>query len=137
MDCKLQAISRELRSTESDQAASWLINTYPLSNPEYGDVFQFLKGRSWKRADQLRLARYYLQKMPFASAKPYEAFITLMSLKLLISVLGEFLPKSNADIDLLVYHIRPVLEKAAQTSDDHDAVNAFLSFVAQNKILDV
>lgn len=126
MDSKLQAISLELRAMESDQAASWLISTYPVSNPGYGDVFQLLRARSWKRADQLRLARYYLQKMPFASAKPYEAFATFMSLKLFILVLREFLPKTRADIDLLAYHLTAVLEKAVQTSDDRDAVNAFL-----------
>ena len=126
MDSKLQAIFLELRAMESDQAALWLINTYPISNPEYGDVFQLLRARSWKRADQLRLARYYLQKMPFANSKPYEAFATFMSLKLFISVLRELLPKTRADIDLLVYHLESVLEKTVRTSDDRDAVNAFL-----------
>ncbi|THF66563.1 hypothetical protein E6C76_06950 [Pseudothauera nasutitermitis] len=127
MDSKLQAISLGLRAMESDQAASWLIATYPLSNPEYGDVFQLLRVRSWKRVDQIRLARYYLQKIPFASEKPYEVFASFMSIKLFISVLKELLPKRRADVDLLVYHLQAVLEKAAQTSDDRDAVNAFLN----------
>ena len=126
MDSKLQAISLELRAMESGQAASWLMSAYPVSSPEYGDVFQLLKARSWKRADQLRLARYYLQKIPFANAKPYEAFVAFMSLKLFISVLREFLPKPKADVDLLVYYLKSVLEKAAKTSDDRAAVNALL-----------
>jgi hypothetical protein len=111
---------------ESGQAASWLINYYPVSNPNYGEVFRLLKTRSWKRIDQLRLARYYLQKIPFASAKPYEAFIAFMSLKSFISVLNEFLPKPNSDIDLLIYHLRTVLQKAIKTPDDRNTVNAFL-----------
>lgn len=125
MDEKLKNIILDLRAMESGHAASWLISFYPIRNPDYGEVFQLLRARSWKRADQLRLARYYLQKIPFASEKPYDAFISFMSLKSFISVLREFSPTSKADADLLMYHLKTTLQKAAQTSDDHDAINAF------------
>ena len=124
MDRKLQETGLELRAMESGQAASWLIKSYPLNNPGYGDAFQLLKARSWKRNDQLRLARYYLQKAPFASEKPYEIFISFMSIKLFILVPREFPPKSKADADLLIYHLRPVLQKVAKTAEQREIVNA-------------
>ena len=134
MNSELQEVCRELRAMKSNQAASWLMNTYPVTDPDYGDAFQLLRARSWKRAEQLLLARYYLSKTPFASPKPYEAFASFMSLQLLTTVLREHLPKSKSDIDLLAYHLRAVLRNAARTSDDREAVESFLADLSQESL---
>ena len=49
-----------------------------------------------------------------------------MSVKLFVSVIKELLPKTAPDVDLLIYHLRPVLEKMVKTSHDRAIVNSFL-----------
>ena len=127
MDSKLNSISLELRAMESDKAASWLTEAYPIDSFEYGAAFQFISCRSWKRADQVRLARYYLQKIPFASAKAYEAFVSFMALRQFFNIIKERLPSNKSDIDLLIYHLRPTLENAVKTNADRELVDFFLA----------
>ncbi|MFA6070214.1 MAG: hypothetical protein WC810_16655 [Janthinobacterium sp.] len=74
MDDRLQITAAALRKMASAKAADCLITRYPMDSPDYWEVFQVLPHVSWKRADQIRLAQQYLQKMPFASAKPYAVF---------------------------------------------------------------
>lgn len=111
---------------ESSQAASWLMDEFPISDIRYGEVFQFIGSRSWKRADQIRLARYYLQKIPFSSSKPYEVFSRFMSLRLFLSILKEFFPIAKDDIDLFFYHVNPVLELKIKNPEDRNMVNLFI-----------
>lgn len=127
MDNTLKAISQELRKMTSSQAADWLIKTYPADDPKYGDALQLIPHISWKRADQIRLARHYLKKMPFASSKVYEIFASFMSFELFVKVIQEQLPIDKSDINLLLYHLRPVLEKSAKTSSDHELMRSFIA----------
>ena len=131
MDNTLKNKCTHLRSMESDQAASWLMDTFPISDIGYGEVFQIMAHRSWRRADQIRLARYYLQRVPFSSSKPYEVFAEFMSLELFLSVLKYFLPMTRDDINLFVYHLNPVLEKRIKTAKDREAVDSFLSELSE------
>ena len=111
----------------SSQAADWLLKTYPVEGQNYGDAIQLISHLSWKQADQIRLARHYLKKIPFASSKVYEVFASFMSFELFVKVLQEQLPINKSDIDLLLYHLRPVLEKYAKTSSDHVLINSFIA----------
>jgi hypothetical protein len=126
MDNTLKAISQELRNMTSNQAADWLIKTYPADDPKYGEALQLIPHISWKRADQIRLAGHYLKKMPFASSKVYDTFASFMSFELFVKVIQQQLPIDKSDISLLLYHLRPVLERAAKTSADHELMRLFM-----------
>lgn len=127
MDSLLRAKCLELRKMSSNQAAEWLIENYPMEYSGYGEALQLLPHRSWKRADQIRLARYYLKRMPFASSRVYEIFAAIMAFDILIGLIRENLPSDKSDMDLLLYHLRPVLERAAKTEQDRQAVGSLLA----------
>lgn len=127
MDGRLKAISAELGQMTSAQAADWLIETYPVDGAEYGDAITLIPHRSWKRPDQLRLARHYLKKMPFASSRPYEAFASFMSFDLFMQVIKEQLPSSKEDVDLLLYHLSPVMKKIAKSDSDRELIRSFIA----------
>jgi len=127
MDTTLKAISRELREMSSSQAADWLMKTYPEGDPKISEALQLISHISWKRADQIRLARCYLKKLPFSSSKVYEIFASFMSFELFVRAIQEQLPIDKSDIDLLLYHLRPVLEKSAKTSSDRELVASFIA----------
>ena len=84
---------------------------------------------SWKEADQLKLARHYLSKIPYASAKPYEVFVSFMTLGNFIRVLKEFLPSQEEDKSLLKYHLKSVLSNAATTDAARKSVEDFLAII--------
>lgn len=127
MDSRLKAISLTLRKMTSSDAADWLIMTYPAGAPDYWEVFQLIPHLSWKRADQVRLAKHYLQRMPFASAKAYDVFASFMSFDLFIKAIREQLPVERSDLDLLLYHLHPVLEKSAKTDSDRELMRSFIA----------
>jgi hypothetical protein len=126
MNNQLVQVGRELKSMESGAAAAYLIDNFPVSSPNYWFVFDLLKSRSWKRSDQVRLARYYLQKAPFADARPYEVFASFMSVELFMEVVRAVMPRGKSDIDLFVYHLKPVLLRMAKTGKDVGKVEALL-----------
>lgn len=123
----LEAQSAELKRVSSEEAATWLMDQYPVNNPDYGRALLLLRSRSWKRTDQIRLARYYFQKIPFASSRPYEVFATFMSIQQLTKAIKENMPTSEADLDLLRYHLEPVLRKSCKSSSDQEIVRSLLS----------
>jgi hypothetical protein len=125
MDDRLRAKCLELRKMTSNQAANWLIESYPVGDPDYGEAIQLLPHRSWKRADQIRLARYYLEKMPFASSRIYEVFASFMSLDVFLRVIRDHLARKTVDMDLLLYHLRPVLDRAVRTDQDRELLATF------------
>ncbi|MRW83043.1 hypothetical protein GJ698_02930 [Pseudoduganella sp. FT26W] len=65
-----------------EDAATFLLEAFPLEALNHSEAFCVMVHSSWKRDDQIRLARSYLSKIPFASAMPYEAFASFMSLRL-------------------------------------------------------
>lgn len=119
MNERMHSLCEQLRAMRSDEAATWLMETYDVEGDAYGEAFSLIPHRSWKRADQLRLARYYLQRIPFASARPYEAFAAFMSIRALVDVIVECLPHIRPNgISLLRYHLGPLIEKRARTPRD-------------------
>ena len=129
MDDRLQITAAALRKMASAQAADCLITRYPVDSPDYWEVFQVLPHVSWKRADQIRLAQQYLQKMPFASARPYKIFAALMAFDALIGVLHAQLPVQESKRDLLLYYLQPVLEASARTDAHRERLRLFLADV--------
>lgn len=127
MDERLKSVCRDLLAKTSENAASWILETYPLSSQSYGEAFLLIPHRSWARKDQARLAGYFLKKVPFASSKPYEALLSVMSADLFLSILREHLPMNEDDLQLLAYNLRPVLKKAIGDSKADEAIDSFKS----------
>lgn len=78
MDERLRSVVSDLREKGSGEAANWLMEHYPVGGANSGEAFTIIPHLSWKRADQVRLAEYYLSGMPFAHAQPYEVFASFM-----------------------------------------------------------
>lgn len=118
-----------IKEMTSSNAASWLIENYPIDSKNYWESFDLIKSRSWKKADQIKLADYYLQKIPFASKRPYEIFLSFMSVSSFLSSLKRNIPTDFSDVNLLVYHLRPVLENKAISDNDIALVRDFLNIM--------
>lgn len=73
--------------------------------------------RSWKRRSQIELAHYYLGEAGVLSCSTY--FAKFMSIKLLVSVIEQYLENYDPDrLDLLKYNIFPSLRENAKTDKD-------------------
>ena len=121
-----RSAATELRLLPSSAAADWLIEHYPAGSGEYGTAFDLMAARSWTRADQRRLAGHYLARLPFASAKPYKVFLSFMAVPVFLSVLEKHLPRDKSGLELLRYHLEPMLVRAAVTDKDRMVVQDFL-----------
>lgn len=109
MDDRLRALCRELGSLTSADAADRLITRSSTSASDEGDAFRLIRHRSWKRSEQVRLAEHFLKKLPFASAAAYEILASIMSFRLFVGMLRDALPTDSGDLELLRYHLLPVL----------------------------
>lgn len=127
MDDNLKVEIKKLKGLSSEEAAAWLMETYPYDSTDYGQAIKLLAHKSWKKQDQVRLAKYYFNKIPFSNSKPYEVFTSFMSLDNFINAIREHLPKEESDMNLLKYHLGPVLRKAAKTDSSHELVEQFLN----------
>lgn len=130
MDEKQRQICDQLRELQSSEAAGWLMEHYPTSGGHWGEALLVMPHRSWEKRDQIRLAKYYLSKIPFASARGYEVFASFMSVASLISVIRDFVPPSAEDRRLLEYHLSPVLRRKAESDKDLAAIRSFLDALA-------
>lgn len=77
----MQLTLNVLKQFSSEEAAKLIIENYPIDSEFYYMAFDLIKSFSWKRKDRQILAKYYLKKMPFATSKPYECFLKVMTLK--------------------------------------------------------
>ena len=110
----------------SSEAAEWVINEYKIENQNWGEALIIMPHRSWFKNDQLRLAEYYFRKIPFASSKGYEVFLSFMSLQEFLEVIRNYMPHSQDKLELLKYYLMPLLEKRAQSEKELDLVNKFV-----------
>ena len=122
-----------LNRMSSEDAATWLMTEYPIDSPGYGVAIKLLAHKSWKKSDQLRLARYYFQKIPFASIKTYEVFASFMSIPSFLGVVKEYIPTEKNKLDLLLYYLRPVLEGRVRRVSDAKLVERFLDDLNDRK----
>lgn len=102
------------------------MDKYPAGALDYGSAIAIIPHRSWERKDQIRLARHYLQRIPFAHGAPYAAFLSFMSVPVFIDVIREHLPRDKGDLSLLMYYLRPALLSKAVTETDKDYAARFL-----------
>lgn len=125
MDKQLRDTAQKLRGMSSRDATDWLLHNYPVSSDNYGIAFTLLAHLSLTRLDQVRLARHYFSRIPFANDYPYSVFAKMMSLTALISVLVDFIPEDERDINLFKYYLLPVLAGAARSDREKRVVEAF------------
>lgn len=125
MDEALRLLVKELRTLSSEEAADYLIRCYPATSTESGKAYSALSHRSWKKQDQVRLAKEYLKKVPFASGAPYKAFLSFMAPRRMLAILTDFVPDDASGRDLLFYHLMPLLLTAGKTDADKQAISSF------------
>lgn len=126
MDAQLKIQCEELRQKDSQRAADWLMSNYPVENVEYGNAIILMSHRSWKKIDQVRLAKYYLRKLPFSNGKIYEVFLSFMSVESFLKVIKEYLPTEKSDVMLLIYYLEPILKKSAKSGSDSELIRTFM-----------
>lgn len=120
-------IQTTLKELASQDAASFLMETFPIEAANYSEAFKVMAHRSWEKTDQLRLARFYLKKTPFVSSKPYEVFASFMSLPTLISVVKEAISNKPGERQFIAYHVAPVLKSNIKTEKDRNLVDKFMA----------
>lgn len=77
--------------------------------------------------DQICLADYYLQKIPFASSFPYEVFLSFMSINNFLKVLDKYVPFIEVDRkSLLFYYLTPILKKNIKSEKDEVLIQRFI-----------
>jgi len=110
-----------IRSLSSLDAAEWVMR-------KYRTLPYCLSHRSWKKAEQIRLAQFYLKNsLPFVSEDGYEAFLHFMSIPLFIKFLREFVPNIEPTrLGLLLYYVEPTLNKFSKTEKDEYVVSEFI-----------
>jgi hypothetical protein len=106
----------------SDEAATWLLNEYTFENENWGEALILITHRSWSKNDQIRLAEYYLKKIPFASAVGYESFLSFMSISNFTKTLQKYMPPSKSDKNLLKYYLIPILSRKVNSEIDKNIV---------------
>lgn len=127
MDRTSAELIKALRRLGSKDAATWLLERYPVGTMGWGTAILAISHLSWKRADQTRLARHYLSTIPHASAVAYRAFASIMSIPRFLAVIEEYVPAAENDRDLLFYYLVPTLRQAARTDSDNALIASFLA----------
>jgi len=119
MDGRTRELCKQLRAMQSAEAASWLMENYKIDGGQLGEAFTLVAHRSWTKSDQLRLARYFLQDIPFGSPYPLRAFATFMPIRTLVMVIREHLPRVTKDrLGLLRYFLSPLISEKSLTDAD-------------------
>ena len=96
MDEKNRKEASYIRSLSSEDAATFLIEQYGHGWPTT------MAHRSWRKADQIRLARVFIQGRVHGNDRGYKDFLSFMSIDAFLKVVEEGLPRVAPDqIDLL------------------------------------
>lgn len=97
----------------SEEAAYWLIDTFPDKGCCY------VSKRTWKKAEQRILAEHFLRNIPHASARYYEALLSIMSVNIFASVVEKIIADNPEVINsLLSYYLIPSLRKNIKKESD-------------------
>jgi len=127
MDRDLTEMLGRLKAMECGAAADALMASYPAGSPNWGAAIELIGHLSWPKKDQVKLAKHYLSRLPFANAKPYEVFANIMSLPTLLQILKEYAPSNDRDKNLFRYYAKPALERAKPSDSDRKMVEEFFS----------
>ena len=118
----------KLRAFSSEEAATYLIAGYGADPGTFDKAFFLMRHRSWRRRDQVRLARHFLQKTPFRPhGQAYPALASFMSLRLLIRLLRAVKPTENIDLFMFRSDVERVLWQRAKSPGELAAVEQFLA----------
>jgi hypothetical protein len=105
-----------LRSMNSSEAADWLLETY---RPK--DLCTYVAKRSWKKAEQVRIAEYFLSSIPHATDRCYEALLSVMSVTTFVRVAEKYVRNADkSDYDLISYYMPRTIKKHCKTPKDHE-----------------
>lgn len=126
MNNEMEALRRELDEFSSGQAVDWLMSQFPVDGADCGVAVALLPHRSWRRVDQIRLARHCLRGMPFSTHKVYEVFASFMSVGLLVDLVDELIPSEGSDVNLVLYYLIPVLDGCVKSDADRERVKSFV-----------
>ena len=126
MDKKLRDLAKFLRQMDSEEAANWLLSRHPNGTPGAGLAVSAIAHRSWKRADQVRLATHYLSNLPHASGRAYGIFTSFMTIPRFLEVIETHLPVAEERADLPFYYLIPTLRDRARTDSDRKVIKRFL-----------
>lgn len=121
----MRELVESLRRMGSGEGATWLIGRYPRESFDSGVAITAIPHLSWRRADQVRLAKHYLCGLPHASGIAYKAFASFMSIPRLLQVIEEYVPESEGRRELLFFYLLPVLQDAAKSDSDRKAIADF------------
>lgn len=119
--------SIDLRGMGSAAAASIIIQEHPVGSENYWDGLKLIRTRSWKPADQTRLANHYLALVPFANERPYQVLVGIMPVRRFVAALKQQVPVSVWDRQLLLYYAIPILRAAARTAVDAKSIEELIA----------
>ena len=123
----MQLTLNVLKQLSSEEAAKLIIENYPIHSEYYYRAFDLIKSFSWKKKDRQILARYYLNKIPFATSKPYECFLQVMPLKELLMIIKEIQIVDDEKNNLLKYHLETILKNKNLNDMDFNLLNNFIN----------
>lgn len=98
----------------------------PLGSYRWGEALILIRHMSWKAEDQLRLARHYLARMPYADGRAYEAFASVMSLDRFLLVLDEHWPSDPSDRQLSLYCLGGAFDMFEKNAANDAAIRSFV-----------
>lgn len=118
MDDRLNNIIKELRNYDSEKRCEWILKTFNFDNPEYSFAFLIFPHFTWRKTERMKLMEYYFEKIPFASERPYLAFLKVTPLPEFLRIIDKMIDKKHGeDLSLLEYHLRYVFEKCIKKED--------------------
>ena len=118
---------KTLRGFSSAKAAEWLMENYSFESGKAGEAYLIIPHRSWLKADQLKLADYYLGNLPHRSDRGYKAFLKFMALPHFLEVMTRHLPDDPGQRALIAYHLKPVLDSHPDRIKSQSLVSDFLN----------
>ena len=121
----------EFRKLSSEDARKWVESFCPPDSEDLGPAFEIIGKRSWKKQDQIKLARCYFTKRPFAASKPYEQFLNMMSIDSFFKVMQEKVPDDLERRKLLYYQLETALKRLEIGADD---VNKLINQLGKSKL---
>lgn len=110
----------------SEDALRSIFSSYPVDSEYYWMAFDLLSRRTWKRSDRIKIAKYYLKKMPFSGPKIYDFFSNFISVRDFIYALDENMPREANDRDLVFYFLLPILMRRVRTDKERVVFDNFL-----------
>jgi len=115
MNAEMRRLTADLGKRSSSEITEWLLARYPVGSADWGTALLLLDHVSVNKVHAKRLAEHYLSRIPYASDRPYRLFAKLLPLDDLIKILRQHLPAKRRDLDLLIYHVGPLIREGAGT----------------------